>query len=444
MRIYSKTIGFQAKKHFGVNKLSSSDLSPKMQSAIIKSIGDYPKKSLVELGEALSRYIKARKPPVEELNLRQKVREIEEMVLSDPAKFKLPKFPAAGADDFAMKMFNDRKKQQISQILKQRVYTWRPMNYDQHKALVYLIGRSAEEYSVLMRIFKEIKKRDENFRPNSFFDFGSGVGTGVWAAAEMWKESIYEYYCVDSSKNMNDLADLLLRDGDANKNMSLKNVYFRQFLPARDDKYSLVLSAFSLFELPNLQARLETAQNLWNKTRDYLIFAESGTNAGFQVLSEVREFLMTVKESTGDEAFIFSPCPHESPCPRLQLNDGTPCNFPISYNTLGFSGNQERRKDTFCYLVVKRGRAEESDRWPRIVRETLPRHKHVVCRMCTENGKIEEGIFTVSKQGKSAYKCARASRWGDQLPIRIVGGETEGSDTDSDSEDSLGEEEIKK
>jgi ribosomal protein RSM22 (predicted rRNA methylase) len=426
-----------------VNKLSAADIPPKIQAAISKAVGDFPLKTLVESGEVFSRYIKARKPPIEEANMKRKRKEIEAIVMSDPAKYKLPQLPQPDADDFAVKMFQDRKKQAVNKIVKERLYTWQPISYDQHKALLYLIGRSAEEYSVITRIFREIMKRDENFQPNSYFDFGSGVGSGVWAAAEMWKQSIYEYYCVDSSKYMNDLADLLLRDGNVNKNMSLKNVYYRQFLPAKDDKYDIVMSAYSLFELPNLKTRLETAHNLWNKAGQYLIFIESGTNAGFQVLNEIRDFLMEVKRASNEEAFVFSPCPHESPCPRFQLDDGTPCNFPISYNTLPFSGTAEHKKDLYSYLVIKKGSpTAESDRWPRIVRQTLARHKHVICRMCTQEGKLEEGIFTAAKQGKLAYKCARGSRWGDQLPFKIL--EENNEEEASDSSDSDEEKPTKK
>lgn len=416
--------------------MSSADLPQKIQSAIIKSCGDFPTKRLVESGEVFSRYLKARKPPVEDVNLKQKIKEIEQMVMADPVKYKLPAIPPKEADDFAQKMFRDRKRQAVNHIVKQRVYTWQPINYDEHKALLYLVGRSPEEFSVIMRVFREINKRHENFKPNSFFDFGSGVGTGVWAASEMWKSSIYEYYCVDSSKYMNDLSDRILRDGDINKSMSLKNVYYRQFMPSKDDKYDIVLSAYSLLELPNLKTRLEIAQNLWNKAGQYLIFIESGTNAGFQVLNEIRDFLMEVKNASLEDAFVFSPCPHESPCPRYQLNDGTPCNFPITYNTLPFAGTAERRKDLYSYLVIKKGKpTEESDRWPRIVRETLARHKHVICRMCTQEGKLEEGIFTTKNQGKAAYKCARGSRWGDQLPFKILEAENTDEDAGSSSSD---------
>jgi ribosomal protein RSM22 (predicted rRNA methylase) len=150
-------------------------------------------------------------------------------------------------------MFNSHKDQTVKQIAKQRVYSWQPINYDQHKSFLYLMSRSAEEYAVIMRILSEIQKRDPTFQPQSFFDFGAGVGTGTWAASELWKSTIFEYYLVDSSKYMNELSEILLRDGDQNKSMSLREVYFRQFLPSREHKYDLVLSAYSMFELPSLK-----------------------------------------------------------------------------------------------------------------------------------------------------------------------------------------------
>lgn len=359
---------------------------------------------------------------MEEANIKLKMKEIEDLVLNDPKKYKLPNLPVDETDEQATKLFNSRKTQKVKEILKQRVYSWQAINYDERKALLYLISRSAEEFAVIMRIFQEIRKRDPTFSPRSYFDFGSGVGTGVWAASEMWNANIFEYYLVDSSKSMNDLSDLLLRDGDVNKSMFLKNVYHRQFLPAQAEKYDIVLSAYSMFELPTLKNRLEVANNLWNKTDQYLIFVESGTNAGFQVLNEIRDFLLEVKNRNNEDAFLFSPCPHDSPCPRYKLNDGTPCNFQVSYNTLPFSGPSIYRKDVYSYLVFKKGKPnEDSDReWPRIVRPTLNRHKHAICRLCTKDGIIQEGIFTAKKQGKFVYRCAKRSNWGDRLPLKIL------------------------
>lgn len=47
--------------------------------------------------------------------------------------------------------------------------------------------------------------------------------------------------------------------------------------------YDIVVSAFSLLELPSSHSRLETILKLWNKTQNYLVIVEQGTNAGFKV-----------------------------------------------------------------------------------------------------------------------------------------------------------------
>lgn len=137
----------------------------------------------------------------------------------------------------------DESPQQIKEMLKQEVlkvfykknYNWQPLVYDSYKAWTYVFGRAAKEYAAIKQVFNEIEKRDPEFQPRSFFDFGAGIGTGAWAAAQNWKNTLYEYFLVDESRDMNDLSELILRDGNENKNMSLKNVFFRQFLPASDE-----------------------------------------------------------------------------------------------------------------------------------------------------------------------------------------------------------------
>jgi ribosomal protein RSM22 (predicted rRNA methylase) len=39
--------------------------------------------------------------------------------------------------------------------------------------------------------------------------------------------------------------------------------------------------------------------------------------------------------------------------------------------------------------------------------------------MCTKDAKLEEVIFTASKHGKEMYRCARASKWGDLVPVAL-------------------------
>lgn len=126
-------------------------------------------------------------------------------------------------------------KRDVQNTYYKKYYNWQPIVYDAYKAWTYLFGRAAKEYAVIGQVFNEIIKRDPEFQPRSFFDFGAGVGTGCWASAELWKNTIHEYFLVDESRDMNDLSELILRDGNENKNLSLKNVFYRQFLPASSE-----------------------------------------------------------------------------------------------------------------------------------------------------------------------------------------------------------------
>jgi len=65
-------------------------------------------------------------------------------------------------------------------ILKQNIYNWQPINFDKLTCLTYLVGRGVQNYAVSRRIFNEIKLRDKDFKPQTLFDFGSGVGTVMW------------------------------------------------------------------------------------------------------------------------------------------------------------------------------------------------------------------------------------------------------------------------
>lgn len=134
----------------------------------------------------------------------------------------------------------------MSKIFYQKNYNWQPIVYDESKAWAYVFGRAAKEYASIATILNEIARRDPDFQPESLFDFGSGIGTGTWAAAQLWKKSLVEYFLVDSSREMNDLSELILRDGVETKNITLRNVFYRQFLPVSDEVQAKSLAFISI------------------------------------------------------------------------------------------------------------------------------------------------------------------------------------------------------
>ncbi|XP_055595136.1 methyltransferase-like protein 17, mitochondrial [Uranotaenia lowii] len=387
-------------------------------NAIVRSCKDHPLKALVSEGAKLDNVIRSRKIPLEPDELRKKINDVRHQIGREFQE----KLNVEAMSEEQITYMNSLVESQSKKKAKQQIYAWKPMVYDEFKSLQYLLGRSAQEFAALVRILEEIKQRDQHFKPRSFIDFGSGVGTGTWAASNLWKEHIFEYVSIDASADMNELAELILRGGEMNKEISLRNVFYRQFLPATATKYDLVLSAFTLFELPSRRNRLEVLENLWNKCDKYLVIVEQGTYAGFSLINEARDFLLKQSKKTDESCHIFSPCPHSEHCPRFTLDDGTPCNFEVTYNSLstGAKGVSKANKFLYSYVVFRKGTPTgDQISYPRLVRPTLVRSRHAVCRMCSEAGSLQEIIFTSSKHGKNLYRCAKASKWGDLLPIKI-------------------------
>ncbi|XP_060831957.1 methyltransferase-like protein 17, mitochondrial [Bombus pascuorum] len=351
----------------------------------------------------LAAHLHNRKLPPEKKDIRLKMKEVQ-------SRFNQHEMQDSNNDD-------EFKYSEANRLLKSIVYNWAPIQYDSYTSLAYLVNRSMPEYSVLYKIFNEIVNNDKNFMPKTLFDFGSGTGTVMWAASKFWVNSIQEYYCVDISKDMHELSEYLIKR--AIPQVKPRYIFYRQFFPASPvPTYDIVVSAYSLFELPHQMSRLETISKLWHKTEQYLIIIEQGTNAGFKLVNEARDFILKSKKAY--DAHVFSPCPHDKECPRY-MTDKTPCNFEITYLTLPIGENSMYKRERYSYVVLKKGNRPENDcKWPRIVRQVLKRSRHVICRMCTSSGKLEEQIFTTWKSGKNTYRCARSSEWGDRLPFEIV------------------------
>lgn len=272
-----------------------------------------------------------------------------------------------------------------------------------------------------------------------FMVFDGGMYVRLWckhgspihrAVDEVWPGVCREAVCVDSSADMNDTADKLLRGGDANNPRLVRpgGTFFKQFLPQSNMlKYNLVVSSRSLFELPDITSRLRTLDVLWRKTSNYLVLVEAGTNAGYRVVQEARDYILELSRKTKEEGeshpegYVFAPCPHDKLCPKFFSDTNVPCNFEVSYKPLDFEKDPTPQKERFTYVVLKRGKREESaeKHWPRLVEDPLLCKKHTVCRTCTRSGTLRELTATKRKHSKECYNLLRASKWGDLLPVQL-------------------------
>ncbi|KAK0091886.1 hypothetical protein PV326_002576 [Microctonus aethiopoides] len=408
------------RKHEGVIHRATLELPKWIIQAMKYMLEDYPKSEIIKDATYLHRYLNFKMLPPENYNTESKYMEVQESIM----KRRKYKNILESEDNDLLPEIHDK----TMKVLKTKINPWAPIQYDRYRSLMYMLGRGAQDYAILYKIMKEIKSRDEEFRPKTLLDFGSGIGTVSWVANEFWYQSLKERMCIDISKEMNNLAEGIINLADP----KFKSTgFYREYLPITSvPKFDIVVSSMSLLELPNRKTRLDIIANLWRKTEKYLILVEYGTKGGFQIISEARDFIHQMiniqqKRDPNNRAFIFSPCPHDKDCPMDISKDHT-CHFTTKFFQISFSKTLIPRSESYTYVVFKKDAdREEKDHWPRIVRPVIVRSCHSICRVCTSAGKLQELHFTKAKHDRSLYYCARNSRWGDQLPIEIDKNEEE-------------------
>uniref|UniRef100_A0A8C8IH20 Ribosome assembly protein METTL17, mitochondrial n=1 Tax=Oncorhynchus tshawytscha TaxID=74940 RepID=A0A8C8IH20_ONCTS len=406
--------GAPHRKHPGVTNLKTLRLPDELQKAAQAIIHGTEVSGLVDKARSLTNFLWSRKRAPEDVTLRERAMALEKN-LWEKTKEK--------GGDVDLQLLKTQITKKVLSDLRKITYHWSPMRYDEELGVVYMVAKLAGGYAAVKRVLNEIKKRDPSFSPHSLLDFGSGLGTAVWASHSFWGDTLKEMVCVDNSGAMNTIADRLLRGSSEKDEPVIKQVYFRQFLPVSPKvQFDLVVGAFSLSELASQKEREDAILTLWRKTSSYLVLVENGTKEGHQILMDARDILLKKQERAAHDPrrpSVFAPCPHESPCPKLFQLPLVPCNFSQAYSPLPLPGAPDRLTERFSYLVLSRTdwAGGEGLDWARLTAPVLRRPRHVHCQVCCSSGEIKRVVVTAHRHGRDVYRCARNSDWGDQLPI---------------------------
>ncbi|XP_064789225.1 methyltransferase-like protein 17, mitochondrial isoform X2 [Oncorhynchus masou masou] len=404
--------GAPHRKHPGVTNLKTLRLPEELQKAAQAIIHGTEVSGLVDKARSLTNFLWSRKRAPEDVTLRERAMALEKNLWE--------KTKEKGGD---LQLLKTQITKKVLSDLRKITYHWSPMRYDEELGVVYMVAKLAGGYAAVKRVLNEIKKRDPSFSPHSLLDFGSGLGTAVWASHSFWGDTLKEMVCVDNSGAMNTIADRLLRGSSEKDEPVIKQVYFRQFLPVSPKvQFDLVVGAFSLSELASQKEREDAILTLWRKTSSYLVLVENGTKEGHQILMDARDILLKKQERAAHDPrrpSVFAPCPHESPCPKLFQLPLVPCNFSQAYSPLPLPGAPDRLTERFSYLVLSRTdwAGGEGLDWARLTAPVLRRPRHVHCQVCCSSGEIKRVVVTAHRHGRDVYRCARSSDWGDQLPI---------------------------
>ncbi|XP_004584703.2 methyltransferase-like protein 17, mitochondrial [Ochotona princeps] len=355
--------------------------------------------------QTLTNYLWSRHVPVEAEELQRRAAGLEKLFLETPD----------------LSQTEEKLRGAVLHALRKTTYHWQELSYNEGLSLVYMAARLDGGFAAVSRAFHEIRTRVPEFQPQTLMDFGSGAGSVTWAAHNAWGQSLREYMCVDKSAAMLDLAEKLLKGGSESGESYVPGVFFRQFLPVSPKvQFDVVVSAFSLSELPSKAERTETVQTLWRKTNRFLVLVENGTKAGHSLLMDARDLVLKGKEKSPLDprpGFVFAPCPHELPCPQSTASRPLACSFSQGYHPIPFSWNKKLKEEKFSMVILARGSPEEADRWPRITQPVLKRPRHVHCHLCCSDGHMQHAVITARQHGRDLYRCARVSSWGDLLPV---------------------------
>lgn len=419
----------KARKNTGIMTLPNVNLPLQLEKAATILFKKFGNKQMIAQAEQLSFRLMSRQLPLEknEMNLRRK--KIRQKIEQNNAE--LAKLEGEDRNQYS-KIIDEKVDKEV-----QRHNHWREQHYNASTGMMYMVARLAQNYAVLLQILNEIWKRDPNYVPKTLFDFGSGIGTSIWATQNnpAWKKEISEYYCVDPSVDMNTIARLLLQDGHEEKEMSVKGVNFRKFQPSSANSFNMVLSAYTLIENSNQTKRLELVQRLWEMTEDYLILVEMGSFAGHKLIQEARDYILEISKEDDSEkkAHVFAPCPHDLPCPKMRLPDRVPCAFVVNYKPLEIITKKiDKKSEKYTYVIIKKSKEPvQAKLWPRLVSESTYASKHIHCRMCCPNGELDHIIITKKKHSSEMYHVAKSIGLGDFLPATYTDQSVKSSDRES-------------
>lgn len=275
-------------------------------------------------------------------------------------------------------------------------------------ALAYVAYRLPATYGAVSSTLTEVRARRVEWQPKSLLDVGSGPGTSMWAAVEVWPQ-LENITLLEREENMIKIGKRLAKHARATP---LRNAVWKKVdltKPWQVEPHDLVIASHVLGELP--PSELENIINrLWSVTSadgTLIIIEPAKSSRGFNLILRAREQLIT------RGANIIAPCPHADSCP---MSGGERwCHFSQRVERSRFhrivkKGFRPYEDVKFSYLAVSRQKG--SGIKGRLTLQPQMRPGHINLELCAPDGLYQ---ITVPKREKAMFKQVRKLNWGAAL-----------------------------
>jgi ribosomal protein RSM22 (predicted rRNA methylase) len=275
------------------------------------------------------------------------------------------------------------------------------LSSDQQRA-AYLAVRLPATYAAVVGALRWTSEScAEEIR--SVLDLGSGPGTALWAASEVFSE-------LESATGVERdprLIEIARRLGQQAEHPVLRAA---QWLPGDlatglpAGTWDLVVCSYTLNELRET-ARAELVRKAWERTAKLLVIIEPGTKAGFANVLAARSRLLS------QGAPLAAPCPNALACPMAQGGDW--CHFAARIERTAehrrikeaLLGHEDEK---FSYVAFSRAPVQTPQ--ARIVRHPRIFSGYTQLTLCSEGAIANK---TITRSMKENWRRLKRLGWGD-------------------------------
>lgn len=277
-------------------------------------------------------------------------------------------------------------------------------------ALAYVAIILPSTYAQLSGALAATKERlPEDWQPTSLLDIGSGPGTALWVAGQLWP-SLQNLTAWEREPAFIALGQRLAKASGkpALQKAHWERITLGKYLPTANQKYDVIILGHVLNEL-EVGLRKQVLDYAWEHCKGLLLVVEPGTPAAFAIVRELRDYILT------KGAYTLAPCAHDNPCP-LQ-NDW--CHFPQKIERPAFQrrakeGTAGWEESKFSYVALGKI-PPKSTIWGRLIHQPqVPKKNKTFVELPVSS---RDGIFNVrvNKLSRTVYDEARNLKWGDTL-----------------------------
>lgn len=272
------------------------------------------------------------------------------------------------------------------------------------EAVVYALVRMPATYGAVSDALRYALEYFDG-RINSLLDVGAGSGAATWAVSNL--VDLERVTCIEREGAMRRVGETLMKEGNhtlASARWISSDLTTSKITNSAD----LVVSSYVMNEMAK-KDRQFVLDSLWNATEKMLLIVEPGTPAGFSVLRDSREYLL----SKG--AHIVAPCPHESAC-RLAEDDW--CHFTCrvqrsKIHKMLKDADVPYEDEKYSYMAFVKEECTRAS--ARILRHPYIDKGQISLEICTKN---DNRSAVVKKKDGSLFKIARKAKHGDSIDIK--------------------------